>query len=233
MNNTMKCFLMFMLGGAVGAGATAIYLKDTYKKIAQEEIDSVKETFSEKEKELKKKAAGMARNKPTDILKEKVKSDYRSFVNSLDYGSENVEDEEPESYFKSSLDNSDEDLPHDITATDEEEQASNPSTIPDIQYISPEVFDALDYDQIDLTYYADGVLADDMGSTVSKNDIALSVGTNFVDHFGDFYPDACYVRNNKLKADYEILRDNSVYAKAAVTDHPDVAYYNNQTEDSE
>lgn len=73
--------------------------------------------------------------------------------------------------------------------------------------ISPEEFGNLDdYDQISLTYYSDGVLVDDEYDIVE--DIDGIVGADFSDHFGDYEDDSVFVRNDRLKCDYEILRDN-------------------------
>ena len=46
MNNKITSFMMFIFGAAIGSVATWQYIKKKYERIAQEEIDSVKETFS-------------------------------------------------------------------------------------------------------------------------------------------------------------------------------------------
>lgn len=77
---------------------------------------------------------------------------------------------------------------------------------PDIEYISPVEFgEDEEYDKIELSYFADGVLADDLEEKV--DDYADAVGKNFADHFGEFEPDSVYVRNDRRKAYFEILRD--------------------------
>ena len=45
MNNTVKNVLIFTLGGAIGSAIAWKLTKDKYAKLAQEEIDSVKETY--------------------------------------------------------------------------------------------------------------------------------------------------------------------------------------------
>ena len=49
MKNTLIYFAMFATGAAIGSVATWQYLKDKYAKIAQEEIDSMKEMFKERQ----------------------------------------------------------------------------------------------------------------------------------------------------------------------------------------
>lgn len=77
--------------------------------------------------------------------------------------------------------------------------------------ISPDEFDEFDdYNTVSLTYYADGVLADDDGEIVE--DIAGTVGENFARHFGDYEEDAVHIRNDSRKCDYEILLDTREYS---------------------
>lgn len=79
--------------------------------------------------------------------------------------------------------------------------------------ISPEQFgDIDDYDQISLTYYADDVLVDDEDEVINNTDEI--VGADFADHFGEYEDDSVFVRNDRLKCDYEILRDNRSWGDA-------------------
>ena len=72
--------------------------------------------------------------------------------------------------------------------------------------IPPKEFDTLeDYETINLTYYTDGVLADDEDYPVE--DIENTVGKDFASHFGEYEDDSVFVRNEMLKVDYEILMD--------------------------
>lgn len=76
--------------------------------------------------------------------------------------------------------------------------------------ISPEEFDELDdYDAESLTLYADGVLTDDFDNVIE--DVDSMVGEENLDRFGEFEDDSVFVRNDRLKCDYEILRVNENY----------------------
>lgn len=80
--------------------------------------------------------------------------------------------------------------------------------------ISPEEFgESGNYTQISLTYYSDGVLADDEDEIIE--DIDDTVGEDFADHFGDYEDDSVFVRNDRLRCDYEILKDNRSYHDVA------------------
>ena len=72
--------------------------------------------------------------------------------------------------------------------------------------ISPDEFSEFeDYEPITLTYYADGVLADDEDNIVE--DVDAMVGFESLNHFGEYEDDCVFVRNDRVKCDYEILKD--------------------------
>jgi hypothetical protein len=75
-----------------------------------------------------------------------------------------------------------------------------------IRVISQDEFDEKDgYDAISLTYYSDGVLADDYDEIIDNADEI--VGKDSLACFDDRAQDSVYVRNDTLRRDYEILRD--------------------------
>lgn len=53
MENTIKSIVIFAIGASAGAIVTWKLVKEKYKKIAQEEIDSVKEVYSTKKTKIK------------------------------------------------------------------------------------------------------------------------------------------------------------------------------------
>jgi len=75
--------------------------------------------------------------------------------------------------------------------------------------IPPDEFDMMDYDTSSLTYYADGVLTDECNNKI--DDIDEIVGLESLKHFGEYEDDSVFVRNDKLKIDYEILLDVRKY----------------------
>lgn len=77
--------------------------------------------------------------------------------------------------------------------------------------ITPEEFsENFEYDTVDITYFADGVLTDENNEPIE--DVENTIGKDAVRHFGEYEPDSVYVRNERLKCDYEILRDERSYA---------------------
>lgn len=92
----------------------------------------------------------------------------------------------------------------------------NTSLMPNEPYvISPDDYGENDnYTQISLVYYAgDEVLADDEDEVVE--DIENTVGEDFAEHFGEYEDDSVFIRNDRLRCDYEILRDNRSFSDVA------------------
>lgn len=175
-------FLIFVAGAAIGSAATWYYTKDKYARIAQEEIDSVKEKFSsmkKKENPEKPKAEEPEESMSVaDYAKQLSKKGYTMYSNA------------------------------DIL--DEEEEKVEVTEIPFV--IPPEEFGNLEtegYSKICLTYYSDGVLTDEDDEIVE--DVDAWVGKDSLDHFGEYDDDVVYVRNHRLKVDYEIILSQLSY----------------------
>lgn len=182
------CFVMFVVGAAAGSAATWLYAKKYYERIAQEEIDSVKAVFSERKPDtvVKNNNVQEENQRKADIAK--LKPDLVNYAAKL-------QEEGYTNYTKHS------------EKTIEEKDVPMPNK-PYI--ISPEEFgESGNYTQISLTYYSDGVLADDEDEIIE--DIDDTVGKDFADHFGDYEDDSVFVRNDRLRCDYEILKDNRSY----------------------
>ena len=63
------------------------------------------------------------------------------------------------------------------------------------------------YSTISLSYYADGVLADDADHPMDDREIEDVIGKESLDHFGEYEDDSVHVRNDRMKCDFEILID--------------------------
>lgn len=96
-------------------------------------------------------------------------------------------------------------------SSDEEEKPvseAGPYVIPPEQFGDDE-----EYEQISLTYYADGVLADENDEVIE--DVEDAVGIDSLNHFGEYEDDSVFVRNDARKCDYEILLDQRTYSEVA------------------
>ena len=83
--------------------------------------------------------------------------------------------------------------------------------------ITPDEFGDGNYGHslIALTYYSDGVLANDWLETF---DIEETIGEESLEHFGDYADDVVHVRNEQNLADYEVVKDPRTFAEVAADD---------------
>ena len=75
--------------------------------------------------------------------------------------------------------------------------------------IDPSEYGDLDYKQVSLNYYDDGVLTYENDDVI--DDIDSLVGKDSLSHFGEYEADTVYVRNDRLRIDFEILADTRRY----------------------
>lgn len=185
MNKTIN-FMMFVLGVAVGSVVTWRYVEKKYEQIAQDEIDSVKEVFSRRETEFTENTEARIK---ADNAKEKPSIiEYAALLRKQGYTNySDMADEKPEEVKEESM------------------------SIDKPYVIAPEEFGDLDdYETISLTYYADQILADDNDEIV--DDVEDVVGFDSLNSFGEYEDDSVFVRNDRLKCDYEILLDQRKYS---------------------
>ena len=189
MSNRSLFSLGFIIGAASGATVAWYLLKDKYETLAQEEIDSVKEVFARREQEMKDET--VKRNVAEGIKdSDRTKPDLKEYAEQL----------KKNGYTRYS----------DLSADDEGVSDKQTKTY----VIPPEQFgDDENYDQISLTYYADGVLADENDEVI--DDVEETVGIESLNHFGEYEDDSVFVRNDTRKCDYEILLDQRTYSEVA------------------
>jgi hypothetical protein len=196
MNNKITSFMMFIFGAAVGSVVTWQYIKKKYERIAQEEIDSVKETFSKLEVKSKNNDSEKNNNVRTIVERAKDKPSIVEYAAKL----------RKQGYTNYSNTDS---LSEDSNVSEEEVDENMINYKPYV--ISPDEFGEFDdYETISLTYYADQVLADDDDELIE--DIEETVGFESLNAFGEYEDDAVFVRNDRFKCDYEILLDQRKYS---------------------
>ena len=186
--NKSLCFVTFILGAVGGSLVTYKLLKNKYEQIAQEEIDSVKEMYRNPQGESKKtsvleeqkEVAKKSMEKP-DIMEYSKKINEFNYSNCYKQETNMLSEEEPD-----------------------------PKDMSDPYVISPEEYGEDDtYDQINLTYYADGTVADENNEEVENVDGII--GLDSLETFGTYEDDSVHVKNDRLRAYYEILRDERNY----------------------
>lgn len=185
MNNGLSKFLIFTTGAAIGSVVTWKLVKTKYEQIANEEIESVREYYANKDKEKLTDEAYGEDDEETDTAErnetETAMKEYRKIVAGAGY-SENVEED------KDMVD----DRPYVISPEDADDRD--------------------DYELEQLDYYeGDETLVDSFGDVVE--DIDGTVGADFASHFGEYEQDTVYVANDETKTVYEICRDYRSYAE--------------------
>ena len=204
----MKTFIFSILSLGVGFGGGYLLAnkltKNKYLKKADEEVKSVKESlekyYDEKlealqaptiaaqeetvEKEEPKKKKTTKRSRPN------VPVINQDSINYDDLKDNNNDEKAYKKYAKQ----------YRPQENDKEEEPLNKPYI-----LSPSEFADSDYDVRTLTWYSDGVLADDEFNVIE--DIKGYVGDEALNSFGMYNLEVVYVRNEKYKIDYEILLD--------------------------
>lgn len=197
MNCKFTNIFMFAAGAVIGSAATWFVLKNKYEQMVQEEIESVKEALG-----------GLNNNEQSEDETESEDEEEAEEYHQVNW--DELEDLDEES------DDSDEDMEEYANLTNlyssekggaEKVKAKKPYVI------SPYDFGEIDeYRKIDLTYYADGVLADEDDEIVP--DVDDLVGKDSLNTFGEYEDDAVFVRNEYLMTDFEILKDYRTYEEA-------------------
>ena len=187
----MKGLLIFAAGLAVGAVAGAVIVKNKVLADAKAEIEEVREYYRESRgvKEVEEKEVGE---------KEEVKE-----VEKKEYELKDIQvKDEP----KTGLTNYNQ-----ITKMYMSKDEFQTPMYDDPFVIDPSEFgENPEYDTETLTYFADGVLVDDVDDVIEEPDIV--VGLENLKIFEEFGATTVYVRNDIYKTDYEIIRDDWNYS---------------------
>ena len=184
----MKGLLIFAAGLAVGAVAGAVIVKNKVLADAKAEIDEVREYYRE--------SRGV---KEVEEVKEKVEE-------AIDHIQDLIEEHETKPKTEKEHTNYSQ-----ITKMYMSNDKYNQSMYDDPFVIDPSEFgENPEYDTETLTYFADGVLVDDVDDVIEEPDIV--VGLENLKVFEEFGATSVYVRNDIYKTDYEIIRDDWNYS---------------------
>lgn len=189
-----KNVLMFLGGALIGSTLTYLFIKDKYEKIAEDEIQSVKDEYS-KTYEAKKKISELKEAKSE--LADKIFASYKQTANEYNHPNEAVR----YNIFKNEreIEENAEDDTEEYSDHPTEGIAEEPYTI------SPDLFDndKKYFDKITLEYYeGNDMLVEEI--TNEPVDIDYAIGRESLRMFGEFEKDLVYVRNERISTDYEV-----------------------------
>lgn len=176
-----KGLCIFAAGTLVGAAVAAKAVREKYQQEAEEEIAEMREYY--REKEQKRKEA-----EECEAIAEETESEYKEIVKDEGYTNyTQYNDVKPEEKIDDDVE--DEWIPSII---DPEEFGEDPS-----------------YDTATLTYFKDGVLADEVDEVMDPK----MVGEENLKIFDEFGARSIYVRNDEHMIDFEIIRDEYPYSE--------------------
>jgi hypothetical protein len=195
----MKCrfinVLAFAIGAAVGSVVTWKVLEKKYDKIVQEELESIRDRFGSEEDGTDEKC------EDADDSEEGRSSSHRQ-INWADLEDLNEDEDDDKSEYERLTQNYSSEK-----GGAELKEASQPYVI------APEDFGEIDdYKQFELTYYADGILEDEEYNIIK--DYEGLIGRDSLYTFGEYEDDSVFVRNDAIKADFQILKDYRTYEVA-------------------
>lgn len=185
----MKNILIFSLGAAAGSLLTWKLIEKKYKKIADEEIESVREYYKNKIDGTIKTSTGLSIVEPVkETESTTTTASYTKLINDLEYSNQDSnQDDDYTIYIEPGVD------------------------FIEPYVISPEEFGEVDaYETKSWTYYSDFVLTDEEGEIVSDPENIIG---DALSHFGDYEDDSVYVRNENTFCDYEILKHCKTFSE--------------------
>ena len=191
----MKNLLCFVTGAAIGSVVTWKLIEKKYKDLADEEIESVIETF---------------KNRKPRITKDEVKETVEKVINKYKEPKETVEDiVTAEGYSIEDEEETDEDDDSNYTV---DVDTGVEVIVPYV--ITPEQFgEYIEYGTKTLTYYADNVLTDEIDNPITSEEMETMIGPDALDHFGEYEDDSVYIRDEMNEMDYEILKSEKMFSE--------------------
>ena len=191
----MKNLLCFVTGAVIGSVVTWKLIEKKYKDLADEEIESVIETF---------------KNRKPRITKDEVKETVEKVINKWKDPKETVENIVTAERY--SIENEEE--------IDEDDESNYTIDVdPGVEVITPYVItpeqfgEYNEYGTKTLTYYADNVLTDEIDNPITLDEMVTMIGPDALDHFGEYEDDSVYIRDETNEMDYEILKSEKMFSE--------------------
>ncbi len=200
----LKNTLIFVTGAAIGAVVTWKLIEKKYKDLADEEIQSVIDTFKDrKPTKVTPIDEGDSESSKDDETEGELSNgtienviDYSKIIKKEQY---NTETDEKEDDYTVDLEEEN---------NDDEFERHIPSVI------EPEEFGTIEhFGTKTLTLYADNILTDEIDQVFNTEDTDLFPGWR--DHIGEYEDDALHIRDIDNEMDYEILRSYKTYSGIA------------------
>lgn len=185
----MKSLLMLISGIAIGAGVSWAYHKNKYEQMIQEEVESLRNHMKEKEHHDKS-----IENPDKKVETECFDNEEKEFDNQMNKAKTII------NYNK-------------YSNIDDEEKMVNKYEKPFV--VTPEDFASVPgYDTDTFYYHHDDIISNGDQEMVDDIEDILGLTVDEIrDQFGVYEDSAVYIRNPRLKTDYEILLENDDFVR--------------------
>lgn len=181
--NILSNIAMFAVGAAAGSLVTWKLIVKKYEQLAQEEIESVRAVYYSTDSASESEES---KEEDSDIDEEDEYDRIKEDYEDLLYA---------EGYVDEKIEKGEEDMLEPYV-------------------ISPDEFDENGYDTESYYYYADGVVENSVTKEILDDEtIEEWIGSDFMDHYGEFEEDSVFVRNDRMRTDFEILRVSETYSE--------------------
>lgn len=196
-----KTVIGFLIGLVIGSVLTYHGLKNKVEAEIDEEVNKIKDFYKD---QLEKQQAEYFEKEEYLKSKVAVAEDKGSIVSKV-INMKNVE-----KFEEKQNDETKDEVGSEETTTGAFEIVEDDIIAQDKPFVIEEdrVGEYISYDLISLIYFSDGVLTDDWEVPVENPD--ETVGKEYVEYF-ETGEDVVYVRNDKLKCEFEITRDLRTY----------------------
>lgn len=179
-----KYVATFTVGAVIGAVGTLLWLRKEYNKKVEEAVIEHDKNKNVQTEEKEKTEEAPTEKRVNKKMPSAVETINAELIRKHKYVSDDVE----------------------ATVRTDDTQKETPYGISGDEFL----MDKKEYDKISLMYYDDGVLATEDGTVV--DDILYVLGPNWKQEIGKYDDDVAYIRNDRIGADYEVIREHLDYS---------------------
>lgn len=206
MSSTLKTLCVFAGGALVGAAATYFAVKTKFEKIANSEIQEMREFYIKREEIIEEEANKEIENIKNQVVEESQEEQSEPTEEELEEYRKQVEQYNHPEYTDALVRKRELQIKEQEEQTEMTEEFDKPYFI-----IKPDQMGETGYEPVTLTYYADGILCDELDNVIEEDEIEERIGMEALVNIGLYEPDIIHVRNEYLEIDYEIQEDVRSY----------------------
>ena len=209
--------IIFSIGFVAGILATTQYMKKQNEEI-EEEVENESEKMPEEEIPennfmTDEEFEEYYRKTQDEYMRRIIKEGYAAYMRRIDEGYTVNEKTTVISESGDIMYDSDKPDPPVCRYDEEGYEMEEYTVLADKPYnIPPEEYEVYceaegTWNSEEYTYYADGYVTDSQGLPVSPEDVIRCIGTEFPNWFGTYEDDQIWIRNDKLRMDFSVVRD--------------------------